>query len=173
MTGMVSFTAHIRQFEEQGEKTGWTYIEISRDITDALLPGNRKSFRVKGKLDQYPIRFIALLPMKGGGFIMLLNAVMRKGIAKSKGASLKVQLSLDEAWKPIDPDLLLCLEDSREADHFFKSLPPGHQRYFSNWVSSAKTDVTKVKRIAASMTALQRRMNFGAMLRELREQKGR
>ncbi|MEJ0102256.1 MAG: DUF1905 domain-containing protein [Bacteroidota bacterium] len=71
---MVQYTATILQFAEQGEKTGWTYIEIPADIAQKLKPGNKKSFRVKGKLDNHPIKKVALLPMGGGRFIMPLNA---------------------------------------------------------------------------------------------------
>src|SRR4051812_18122609 len=104
---MVQFTTTILQFAEQGEKTGWTYIEISADIADKLKPGNKKSFRVKGKLDNYPIKKIALLPMGGGKFIMALNAAMRKSIGKRKGAMLKVQIEEDHAAILINKELML------------------------------------------------------------------
>ncbi len=84
--------ATIHKFEKQGEKTGWTYIEVPADIAQKLKPGNKKSFRVKGKLDNYKITGVSLLPMGGGSFIMALNAGMRKGIGKRHGAMLKVQL---------------------------------------------------------------------------------
>jgi hypothetical protein len=47
---MVQFTAIIKRFGQQGEKTGWTYIEVPAAMAEQLVPGNRKSFRVKGKL---------------------------------------------------------------------------------------------------------------------------
>ena len=83
---MIEFTATLKQFSEQGEKTGWTYIEIPIDIAQQLKPGNKKSFRVRGKLDKYPIEHIALMPMGAGVFIMAVNADMRKGMGKKKGA---------------------------------------------------------------------------------------
>ncbi len=94
---MVQFTTTIHQFEEKGEKTGWTYIEVPADIAGKLMPGNKKSFRVKGKLDNHPVKQVALLPMGNGSFIMALNAAMRKSIGKRKGAMLKVQLEKDES----------------------------------------------------------------------------
>ena len=87
---MVTFTTTIQQFASQGEKTGWTYITVPADVSDELLPGMRKSFRVKGRLDDFPIKGVALFPMRGGGFIMALNAAIRKGIHKKKGAMVKV-----------------------------------------------------------------------------------
>jgi len=79
---MILFTTAIHKFEKQGEKTGWTYIEIPADIAQNLKPGNKKSFRVKGKLDNYKIAVVALLPMGGGSFIMLLMAPCEKESAR-------------------------------------------------------------------------------------------
>ena len=112
---MVRCTAKLLQFNEQGEKTGWTYIEIPADIAQKIKPGNKKSFRVKGKLDHYPIKKVALLPMGGGKFIMALNAGMRKAIGKKKGAMLKVQIEEDHAAILINRELMLCLADEPEA----------------------------------------------------------
>ena len=83
---MVQFTTTIHRFEKQGEKTGWTYVEIPADLAGQLVPGNKKAFRVKGKLDNFSIKGVSLLPMGGGSFIMPLNAAMRKGIGKKAGA---------------------------------------------------------------------------------------
>ena len=69
---MISFTTTIQKFGRQGEKTGWTYIEIPGELSELLNPGVKKSYRVKGKLDKYPIKAVALLPMGDGSFIMLL-----------------------------------------------------------------------------------------------------
>ncbi len=162
---MISFTTTIKQFGQQGEKTGWTYIEIPIDITEKLMPGNKKGFRVKGKLDQFPVKRIALLPMGGGKFIMPLNAEIRKGIRKKKGAMLQVQIEIDRTpFKP-NNDFIRCLDDDPPAKKFFSSLPKSHQDYFSKWIDSAKTDPTKDKRIATAVTALSRKMGFPEMLR--------
>ena len=67
---MITFITTIQKFEKQGEKTGWTYIEIPEAIATQLLPDNKKSFRVKGKLDNFEINGVALLPMGLGNFIL-------------------------------------------------------------------------------------------------------
>src|SRR4051812_6845703 len=93
---MVSYTTRILKFGKKGEKTGWTYIDIPPDVARKLSPGNKKSFRVKGKLDEFSVDNIALLPMGDGAFIMPLNAALRKGIGKREGAMLRVRLEFDE-----------------------------------------------------------------------------
>ena len=167
---MVKFSATILQFRQQGEKTGWTYIEIPEAVSEKLKPGNRKSFRVKGKIDRFPIRGIALLPMKGGGFIMALNAEIRKGIAKGKGASINLQLEADDEFTfELPAELMECLEDEPQALSFFKKLTKGHQGYFIKWVISAKSDETRAKRMAQMITALVKKQDFGTMLRSLKQ----
>ncbi|HMG08210.1 MAG TPA: DUF1905 domain-containing protein, partial [Mucilaginibacter sp.] len=69
---MVDFNTIILQFGEQGEKTGWTYIEIPADVAQEMKPGNKRSFRIKGKLDELPVAGMALMPMGEGNFILSL-----------------------------------------------------------------------------------------------------
>src|SRR5450432_4773422 len=124
---MVQFTATILQFAEQREKTGWSYVTIPPDIAEKLKPGFKKSFRVKGKLDAYPIRQQALLPMGNGEFILPLNASLRKAIHKNKGAMVKCILEEDAKPKIISKELLACLNDAPKAEKKFMSLPHSHQ----------------------------------------------
>lgn len=166
---MVSYTAVIHKFEKKGEKTGWTYIEVPPDVAQKLKPRTRVSFRVKGKLDAHPVKGVALLPMGDGAFILPLNAAMRKAIGKREGAMLKVQLEEDKAPFVFDAELMACLADEPAALKFFKTLPGSHQRYFSKWVAEAKTDATKAKRIAQSVTALAVGKGYGEMLRSLKK----
>ena len=42
---MVCFSTIIKKFEEKGEKTGWTYIDIQAGIAQQLIPNNKKAFR--------------------------------------------------------------------------------------------------------------------------------
>ncbi|HJW17735.1 MAG TPA: YdeI/OmpD-associated family protein [Flavisolibacter sp.] len=168
---MITFTTTIQKFGPQGEKTGWTYIEISPEMADQLNPGVKKSFRVKGKLDKYPIKAVALLPMGEGSFIMALNAEMRKGIKKQKGDQLSVKLELDtEEVKP-SSELLEILADEPEAMKKFNALPRGHQNYFSKWIESAKTDATKAKRIVHCIRFLAAGNSFSEMIRTLKKEK--
>lgn len=149
-----------------GEKTRWMYIEIPANVTEKINPGCKKSYRVKGKLDNYFIEKVALMPMGQGNFIMPFNAKMRIGTGKSEGAMLKVSLELDERTIPINAELLECLADEPEALKYFNGLPKSMQGYFSKWIDTAKTDTTKTKRIAESVEALRLHKDFGAMLRE-------
>src|SRR5579871_5868497 len=108
---MIHFTATMKRFDEQGEKTGWTYIEVPADIAQKLKPGNKKEFKVKGKLDEHVVNRVSLLPMGGGAFIMAINATMRKAIGKRQGAMVKVQLAEDKTEFIFNKDFMDCLAD--------------------------------------------------------------
>ena len=168
---MIGFTAQILKFGNKGEKTGWTYIEIPADIAQKLKPGNNKSFRVKGKLDSNSIKQIALIPMGGGTFIMALNASLRKTIGKRHGDMMKVQLEIDDNPYKLNADLVACFADEPKARANFDKLPPSHQNYFSKWIENAKTEQTRIKRIAQTITALSRNFDFGKMLREAKKER--
>lgn len=167
---MITFTATILKFGEKGEKTGWSYIDIPAEIAGQLKPGTKTSFRVKGRLDSYPIHGVSLMPMGSGNFIMALNAAMRKGIRKNKGAMVKVQLAVDKPYEVI-PELLECLADDPPAMDFFRQLPGSHKNYFSKWIESAKTDATKAKRIAQAINALAKKQGYAEMIRAAKKEK--
>lgn len=162
---MIQFTTIIKKFSEQGEKTGWTYIEVPAAIADKLKPNNKKSFRVKGSLDYYFFEGLALLPMGKGNFILALNASIRKKIGKRKGASLKVTMDVDNDPVKLNSELMECLADEPAGLSFFNELTPGHRKYFSNWIDSAKTEATKTKRIAQTINALSNRQDYAQMIR--------
>jgi Domain of unknown function (DUF1905)/Bacteriocin-protection, YdeI or OmpD-Associated len=166
---MIRFTATILKFGDKGEKTGWTYFEIPADLAELLQPGVKKSFRVKGKLDAYAIKGIALIPMGGGAFIMPLNATMRKAIKKKLGSMLQVQLQVDKEEYLLNQEFMDCLADEPKAQAYFNSFTASTQRYYSKWIESAKTDATKTKRIALAVTALSKKMDYGEMLRSQRK----
>lgn len=161
----VQFTAAIHRFGTQGEKTGWTYFEVPPDLALELKPGNKKEFKVKGKLDAHAIKRVSLLPMGGGKFIFVLNAAIRKAIGKKHGATVKVQLTEDKSDFVFNKDFMECLDDEPAAKNFFQSLTGSHQRYFSKWIDEAKTEPTRTKRIAMAVNALAKKWGYPEMIR--------
>jgi uncharacterized protein YdeI (YjbR/CyaY-like superfamily) len=74
-------------------------------------------------------------------------------------------LEVDERQLTISSDFIKCLKDEPRALDFFKSLPKGHQNYFSKWIDSAKTTATKTKRITMAVVALGAGQGFPEMIR--------
>lgn len=169
LPGMVKFNAKVLKFEKKGEKSGWTYIEIPASQASKLKPDTKVSFRVKGTLDAYAFEKLALVPMGEGDFILPLNATIRKATGKKMGDTITVVMELDARVIPLSAELLKCLKDEPEALHYFKSLAPSHQAYFSKWIESAKTSTTKTKRIVMTVTACARKQSYSEMIRSNRE----
>ena len=166
---MLEFITPIKRFNSQGEKTGWTYIDVPAELAAQLVPGNKKGFRVRGYLDKCKIEGLSLLPMGGGDFILTLNATIRKKIRKNIGADLSVKIEVDN--KPITPpkELLECLKDEPLARQRYEALAKSHQNYFTQWIKDAKTEPAKAKRIAASVNSLAAGLGFAEAVRSLRK----
>lgn len=162
---MHQFTTTIHRFDKQGEKTGWTYIEISTSQARKLKPDTKVSFRVKGTLDSFKIKQVALLPMGDGNFILPLNAAIRKGVGKKLGDKINVRLEADNSEFEFSQDFLACLQDDPMAYDFFQTLPGSHQKYFSKWIDSAKTSATKTNRIVMAISALAKKQGYSEMIR--------
>lgn len=168
---MIDFNTLILQFNEQGEKTGWSYIEIPAHLAQQLKPGNKKSFRVKGMLDGFAVSGMALMPMGGGNFIMALKAEVRKGIHKNAGAMLRVILEEDKDYKvEVPADLQECFDFEPQALEFFNSLAKSHRNYFIKWIEGAKTSETRAKRIVNTVNAMLRKWTYNIMIREMRKE---
>ena len=168
---MVTFDAIILQFGEMGEKTGWQYVNVPADIAQELKPGDKKSFRVRGMLDALPVAGIALLPMGGGDFILVLKAALRKTLRKNKGAMLKVTIEEDTDFKIEMPeDLKECLEFEEGAMDTFNAMPGSHRNYFIKWINEAKTEETRAKRIVNTINAMLRKWSYNQMMREIKKE---
>lgn len=168
---MPKFTLTIHQFGQQGEKTGWTYLEFTEDIVAALKPGTKKSFRVKGKIDQFPISGVALMPMGNGSFVMPLNATMRKGIKKKKGAKVELQVTIDKEPIQPPPGFMDCLEDEPKAKACFEKLSLSHRNYYIKWLGGVKGEAAVAQRMAQAINALSKGLDFGGLNQQLKEER--
>lgn len=162
---IIKLETKLLKFDKQGDKTGWTFIEVPASIAGQIKPGNKKIFQVKGQIDNYKIAGVSLLPMGEGDFIMPVNATMRKAIGKIQGAKVVVLLEEDKKEYKFNEDFIACLQDDPAAFSFFKTLPGSHQRYFGKWIDSAKTLPTKTKRIAMAVSALAKKWGYPEMIR--------
>jgi hypothetical protein len=166
---MITYQTILQKFEEKGEKTGWTYIEIPAHIAQQIKPNTKLSFRVKGLIDNFPVKLLALLPMGEGDFIIPMNAQIRKGVHKEEGAMVTLNLEEDTDELPQSEELMICLQDEPKALEAFLKMPKGHQNYYAKWIESAKTIETKTKRITMTVNGLAMGMDYGEMMRYYRD----
>lgn len=169
---MITFEAEIERFSKMGEKTGWTFVTIPKDVANQIKPDCRKSFRVKGLLDELHVTGMSFIPMGEGDFILALNSSIRKQLKKEEGAKLHMQLEEDKTFKIEMPeDLELCLLEERHFLENFLSLPKSHQNYYINWLNTAKTEPTRIKRLTQIVIAMDKKQNFSEMMRSYKNEK--
>ena len=138
--------------EKSPGKGGWTYAVIPEILPDKNAPFSW--VKVRGSIDGFEIDKYHLMPSGKGTLLLFVKAEIRKKIKKQAGDCVHVILYLDNEPLEIPEELRLCLQDDAEAWQFFNSLNESEQRNYIKWIYSAKTDQTKVERIAKTLDRL-------------------
>jgi hypothetical protein len=166
----ITFKAEIERYGEMGEKTGWSFVLVPAALSNQIKPDCRKSYRVKGRIDLMEVRGLATVPVGEGDFIIALKASLRKQLRKEEGAVVEMQLEEDKDFKiELPEDLELCLSDEPRLLESFMALPMSHRNWYINWVNGAKTELTRTKRLVKIVSAMDRGLTFGEMMREGKE----
>lgn len=127
-------------------KGGWTYASIPEVLQDRH--AHFGWVRVRGSIDQYTFSGYHLMPMGNGQLFLPVKAAVRKMISKQAGDTVRIVLYADNLPTEIPNELLLCFEESPGALEKFRSYSDGEQKAMLDDIYSAKTDTTKVVRIA-------------------------
>jgi hypothetical protein len=133
-------------------KGGWTFAripDISRDKKTSF--GWRK---VKGTIDGYEIKKYNLMPMGGGKLFLPVKAEIRKKIKKHEGDTVLIILYSDNDPLEVPEEMALCLQDEPEALIFFNSLSESEQKFYIQYIYSAKREETKIDRLAKTINKL-------------------
>jgi len=132
-------------------KGGWTYTIIPEVLPDKHAPFGW--VKVKGSIDGYEIKNYNLQPTEKGDnrLFLAVKAEIRKAIKKGAGDYVHIILYRDNAPLEIPEELIVCLKGEPNAYEKFQQLKGSEQRVFIDWIYSAKTDETKVRRIAATI----------------------
>ena len=130
-------------------KGGWTFTEIPEIPQDKHSPFGW--VKVKGSIDGYEISKYHLMPSGKGTLFLPVKAEIRKKIKKQAGDYIHVILYRDNEPLEIPEELVICLTHETDAYEKFQQLTESEQKAFVDWIYSAKTDETKVKRIAETI----------------------
>jgi hypothetical protein len=137
-------------------------VEIS-DMGPALafdLPFDPKE--VFGKV-RAPVRvtingytFRTTVASMGGRILIGLNKEVRAGTGVVAGDRVTVEMGLDDAPRTVDvpPDLAAALDPQTRA--FFDSLSYTHRKEYARWITEAKRDETRLKRVEQAAAMLRR-----------------
>ncbi len=135
-------------------KGGWTYAQIPEIRKNKENPFGW--VKVKGFIDNFEISKYHLMPMGYGRLFLPVKATIRKKIGKDVGDKVHVVLYPDNDPLYIPEEFMLCLSDEPAALKFFNSISESERKFYIDWVTSAKKEETRVKRLAEAVNRLAR-----------------
>lgn len=94
------------------------------------------------------------MPMGDNKLFLPVKADIRKKIKKQEGDYVHVILYPDDEPLEVPEEMLLCLKDEPLALTFFNSLSESEQKFYIDWIYSAKKEETKVDRLAKTINRL-------------------
>ena len=145
-----TFTA-ILEKPDDGMDTA--FVSIPFDVEETY--GTKGQVKVKAKFDGHSYRGI-LANMGTGCHIIIVRKDVREAIGKKVGDKVKVELEPDTEERVVDvpEDLKKALSKSKEAQEFFNSLSFTNRKEYAGWVSSAKKEETREKRVSETIQKL-------------------
>lgn len=146
----ISFTAPIIQHE--GMNAG--YIEFPFSVEEVF--GTRGMVKIKALFDDKAEYRGIMSNMGTGCHILILTQEVRRKLGKSFGDSVLVELEHDlEKREVIIPeDVQNLLAEYPEAQAFFEKLSYTHRKEYINWITSAKREETRAKRMVGFIEKL-------------------
>jgi hypothetical protein len=117
--------------------------------------GKRGQVKVKVLFDKYPYRGV-LANMGTGCHILGVRKDIRQAIGKQVGDSVLVELEQDNEERIVEApdDLKMLLGKNKAAQKFFDSLSFTNRKEYAVWISSAKKEETRVKRLEQTLEKL-------------------
>lgn len=149
MTKLIPLVDKDYLLEKFQGKGGWTYARIPEIAQNKNTPFGW--VRVLGTIDSFEIKNYNLQPMGNGNLFLPVKAEIRKKIKKKEGDYVHIILFADNLPTEIPEELKLCLLDEPNAYETFLNFTNGEQKALIEWIYSAKTDTTKVERIAKTI----------------------
>lgn len=140
-----------------GGKCAWTFVEIPE------IPMPKTPFgmlKVRGKIDNYEFSNTHLMPIGNGHIGLAIKAAIRKKIKKEAPDTVHITLYEDKTLLIVPEELLLCMKYEDRALEKFEAYTDGQKKAFVDWINSAKTEQTKVERIAKTIEMVQKGEKF-------------
>lgn len=135
-------------------KGGWTFARIPQILQDKSKPFGW--VKVRGTIDGYEIRKCHLMPMGDNKLFLPVKSEIRKKIKKEEGDTVHVILYPDNEPLEVPHEMILCLKDEPSAYNFFQQLSESEQKFYIDWIYSAKKEETKIDRLAETINRLVR-----------------
>src|SRR5690349_17616414 len=138
-----AFTAILEQHESGMDAA---YVSIPFNVEEVY--GTKGQVKVKAWFDKQPYRGV-LANMGTGCHVIGVRKEIRQAIEKKIGDPIDVELELDteERVVEIPDDLKKALAKNQKAKGFFDTLSFTNRKEYAVWISSAKKEETREKRL--------------------------
>ncbi|BBF41772.1 hypothetical protein lbkm_0452 [Lachnospiraceae bacterium KM106-2] len=146
---MQQFQAEIKQVEGKDA----SYIEIPFDVEEIY---GKKRVKVKATFDGVSYRG-SIVKMGLPCYMIGMTKEIRKAIGKSFGDIVIVTVEEDKEERQLElpEEFMNELGKQEQAKQFWESLSYSAQRKFVQWITSAKKEETRLKRIQSSIEKLE------------------
>jgi hypothetical protein len=141
----VSFRAVV-----ESARGGGHVVEVNPGVADKL--GAKHRTRVRGTLDEAEYR--SNLISMGGRLVLGVHKATLHAAGRDTGDTVRVTMAVDAEPLPNDevPEILaLALKKSVPARGAWESMPPSHRRRYVGFITEAKRDETRARRVEDSI----------------------
>jgi hypothetical protein len=134
-----------------GAEDGGVFIEVPLDVPAVF---GRARAPVRGTINGHPFR--STVAVYGGRYYLPVRRELREAAGVAAGDAVVVELEADEQPRTVDPptDLAEALAADPEAGAAFAGLSFTHQREYVEWVTEAKRDETRRRRVEQAVAML-------------------
>jgi hypothetical protein len=134
-----------------GAEDGGVFIEVPLDVPVVF---GRARAPVRGTINGHPFR--STVAVYGGRYYLPVRRELREAAGVAAGDAVVVELEADEQPRTVDPppDLAEALAADPEAGAAFAGLSFTHQREYVEWVTGAKRDETRRRRVEQAVAML-------------------
>lgn len=143
------FEAIIQQVENKDA----TFIEIPFDVEKEF---GAKRVKIKDKFDNVDYRG-SIVRMGMPCFMIGLTKEIRKKIGKGIGDTVSVEIEKDEEERIVEIPIEFesMLNKNNNAKEFYESLSYSQKKKYITWITSAKKEETKIKRMNEALLKLE------------------
>jgi hypothetical protein len=144
-----TFTAII-----QNAGGGGAYVEVPFDVEAAF--GSKKP-KVKALIEGIPYRG-TLVRMGTECHLLIILKGIREKIGKTFGDEIKITVEADVEPRVVvvPPELAKALKKEKAAREYFESLAYSHQREYVGYITEAKKEETRLRRVEKTIEMLKR-----------------
>lgn len=134
------------------DNSGGAWVQIPFDMEKTF--GTKGQVKVKATFDGQPYQ--GSIANMGSGPILIVKKDIRSAIGKSVGDKVLVTVEEDQTERKIalPEELAELLQQNTEAKVFYDSLSYTNRKEYAQWVSSAKREETRNKRLTETLYSL-------------------